>query len=298
MNVIAVVVTYNRCELLKQTLSGLESLDRPVDHIVIIDNASTDDTQTMLAGRVAGVPTTVKRLSENTGGAGGFAAGTKIAYEQGADAIWLMDDDTVPQVESLGELVRGLEDADGRLGARPSFACSLVLWKDGSLCEMNTPETTWDWPRAMTLGADYMLCKSCSFVSVLITREAIHQVGLPSPNFFIWYDDAEYTQRLSKFRPGIFVPSSKVNHLLPQNRGVNFGDVNEGNLWKFEYGVRNQVGSAIAMRSPILLASLAEHLIKQLHGSHVPWSLRLKLAQAALRGVTFRPEITFPRTVK
>lgn len=294
MRVGAVVVTYNRRDLLEQTLDALEKQSQAPDHIVIIDNASTDETEAFLGGRNFTVPTTVRRLPENTGGAGGFAAGTKIAYELGVDAIWLMDDDTVPQAESLETLVAGHAEATNLLGYTPSFACSLVLWKDGSLCEMNTPEPTWDFARPYALGADFTLAKSCSFVSVLITREAIAAVGLPSANFFIWYDDAEYTQRLSKYRPGVFIQKSKVNHLLPQNRGVNFGDVNEGNIWKFEYGVRNQVATARMYRSPTIAASLAENMIKQMRGSGVPLKLRARLVRAAARGVFFRPQIEMP----
>lgn len=298
MRVAAVVVTYNRRALLEQTLDALESQVHLPDHLVIIDNASTDETEAFLSERKFSVPATVRRLAENTGGAGGFAAGTQLAYELGLDGMWLMDDDTVPQPEALGELVSGLERATDVLGYQPSFACSLVLWKDGSLCEMNTPEPTWDFARPLAMGGDFTLMKSCSFVSVLVTREAVHAVGLPSANFFIWYDDAEYTQRLAKYRPGIFLPSSKVNHLLPQNRGVNFGDVNDGNIWKFEYGVRNQIASARTFRSPTLAASLVENMTKQLARSGVPWRLRMRLVKAAAKGVVFRPEITRARTTR
>ncbi|MGW6003841.1 glycosyltransferase [Oerskovia enterophila] len=298
MRVGAVIVTYNRRELLKQTLAGIEGQKRLPDHVVIIDNASDDGTDEYLAGREFTVPTTVRRLPENTGGAGGFATGTEVAYELGLDAMWLMDDDTVPQPEALGELVDGLDRASELLGYLPSFACSLVLWKDGSLCEMNTPDPTWDFARPLAMGADFTLMKSCSFVSVLVTREAVHAVGLPSANFFIWYDDAEYTQRLSKYRPGIFLPSSKVNHLLPQNRGVNFGDVNDGNIWKFEYGVRNQIASARVFRSPTLAASLVENMTKQLTHSGVPWRLRMRLVKAAAKGVVFRPEVNQARSAR
>ncbi|QDW64165.1 glycosyltransferase [Oerskovia sp. KBS0722] len=298
MRVGAVIVTYNRRELLKQTLAGIEGQTRRPDHVVIIDNASDDGTDDYLAGREFSIPTTVRRLSENTGGAGGFATGTQVAYELGLDAMWLMDDDTVPQPEALGELVDGLGRASDLMGYLPSFACSLVLWKDGSLCEMNTPDPTWDFARPLAMGADFTLMKSCSFVSVLVTREAVHAVGLPSANFFIWYDDAEYTQRLSKYRPGIFLPSSKVNHLLPQNRGVNFGDVNDGNIWKFEYGVRNQIASARVFRSPTLAASLVENMTKQLTHSGVPWRLRMRLVKAAAKGVVFKPVIEQPKSTR
>ncbi|GAA1629152.1 glycosyltransferase family 2 protein [Georgenia ruanii] len=299
MQVGAVVVTFNRLGMLGQTLDALEAQERPVDHLVIINNASTDGTREYLEAREFTVPTTVKHLATNTGGAGGFAEGTDVAYGLGMDAVWLMDDDTVPRPGALGPLVSSLEDAEQRLGYLPSFACSMVLWsQDGALCEMNVPEPTWDWARPLAVGASYTLMKSCSFVSALITREAIHAVGLPSANFFIWYDDAEYTHRLSKYRPGIFVAESKVDHQLPQNRGVNWGDVNEKNIWKFEYGARNQIASAVKFRSPTIAASLAENMIKQMRGSGVPKGLRLRLLKAAAKGLVFKPEIKQARTVR
>lgn len=298
MKVAAVVVTFNRRELLEKTLAGLESQERPLDHIIIINNASTDDTAEYLAGREFSIPHTVKTLDTNTGGAGGFSAGVELGYEMGFDAYWVMDDDTVARPGALGPLLRDLEDARERLGFLPSFACSLVLFhENGHLCEMNVPETSWDWARPLALGADYVLVKQCSFVSCLITREGVHEVGLPASNYFIWYDDAEYTQRLAKWRPGIFVKDSYVDHLIPQNRGVNWGDVNAKNIWKFEYGARNQMASAVAFRSPIIAAALGEHMIKQWRGSGVPWKLRLRLIGSALKGLRFRPERKQARTV-
>ena len=299
MKVSAIVVTYNRRELLEKTLAGLESQERPLDHIVVIDNASTDDTASYLASREFAIPHTVKRLATNPGGAGGVSAGVELAYGLGVDAFWVMDDDSIVRPGALAPLLRDLEDARERLGFLPSFAASMVVYHaDGHICEMNVPETTWDWTRPLALGATYPLIKSASFVSCLVTREGVHAVGLPSANFFIWYDDAEYTQRLAKFRPGIFVADSVVDHLIPQNRGVNWGDVNDKNFWKFEYGARNQIASAVEFRSPTLAASLLENMLKQWRGSPVPMKLRLKLLGSAARGLTFKVEKKPARTVE
>lgn len=299
MKVAAIVVTFNRCDLLAQTLAGLEAQERPVDHIIVIDNASTDQTGSYLSEREFAVPHTIETLPTNTGGAGGFSAGVDLAFRLGFDAFWVMDDDTVPRPDALAPLLRDLDDATERLGFLPSFACSLVLFhQDGQICEMNVPVTKWDWPRAIALGADYLLVEQASFVSCLITREGVHAVGLPAGNFFIWYDDAEYTRRLSKYRPGIFVRDSLVDHLIPQNRGVNWGDVDSKNIWKFKYGARNQMASAVAFRSPTIAAGLAETMIKQFHGSKVPWRMRLSLVGSALKGLAFKPERKPARTVQ
>lgn len=294
MKVAAVVVTYNREELLAQTLAGLEKQSRPVDHILVINNASTDGTKEMLDNYDFKVDHTVKHLNTNTGGAGGFSIGIETAYAMGYDAFWIMDDDTVPQKDALKFLVSDSDEYKNRHGEYPSFACSMVLWKDGSICEMNNPVTTWDWPRDMAKGAKYTLTKSCSFVSCMVMADAVEKVGLPYSQYFIWYDDAEYTQRLSKLRPGIFSPESKVDHLLAINHGVNYGDLNEDNYWKFSHGARNQVSAAISLRRPLIAMELLENMLKQWRGSGVSKKLRLKILGCVLKGLVFNPVKRFP----
>lgn len=291
LRVAAVVVTYNRRELLERVLVALEAQERPVDVIYVINNASSDDTANFLAERTWTRPTKVITCANNTGGAGGFTKGIEVAAEGGSDLFWLMDDDTVPHVDALGELLRAWEGAtELRGGVAPSFACSQVLWTDGSLCEMNTPQPTWDWPRPIVAGQNWTDVKSCSFVSCMVSREAVEAVGLPYREYFIWFDDAEYTLRLSKWRPGIFAHNSKVDHLLPQNRGVNWGDVNENNIWKFEYGVRNQLSAAWSLRSPHLAVELLENMVGQMRGAGVPNGLKLRLLKSALKGLLFHPK--------
>lgn len=290
MKVAAVVVTFNRRELLEQTLAALEAQTRPVDRILVVNNASTDDTREYLKNRDWAAPVTVLTCATNTGGAGGFTLGIEEAYKRDYDAFWLMDDDTVPHADALAELLRGMDEArEYRGGVLPSFACSSVLWTDGNMCEMNTPETVWDWIRPLAAGKDWADVKSCSFVSCLVTRESVEESGLPYREYFIWYDDAEYTTRIAKRTPGIYVPSSKVDHLLKENKGVNYGEVNEGNIWKFEYGVRNQVSAAWSLKNPAMVAQIGESMLKQMHGRGVSADLTLRLVKAGLKGLAFHP---------
>ena len=46
--VAVVVVTYNRAALLTRMLAGLAALDRTPDAVIVVDNASTDHTATVL----------------------------------------------------------------------------------------------------------------------------------------------------------------------------------------------------------------------------------------------------------
>jgi len=108
--VAAVVVTYNRKHLLKECLDALLAQTRPIDAIIVMDNASTDGTPEFLEaqGYLTNPIIDYVRLSENTGGAGGFHYGVKRGYEQGFDWLWLMDDDVKPVNSTLAELVAAI----------------------------------------------------------------------------------------------------------------------------------------------------------------------------------------------
>ncbi len=299
MRVAAVVVTFNRSELLKKTLAGLEAQTVSPAKIIIVDNASTDDTQEVLRSRDNKLPTKVFRLAKNSGGAGGFFFGMNAAYADGYDAFWVMDDDTVPQPKALEELVKNLEAATvARGGAAPSFAASMVLWTDGNACLMNFPTARWEWPQNLAAKQPWIDLDCTSFVSCLVTREAVEQCGLPHPEYFIWFDDAEYTYRLAKWRSGIFVPSSLTDHLTPENKAVFWSDVNEKNIWKYAHGARNQMSTALSLRKPRILTDLLFGMFQGLRHSDVPWKLRARLLWSALSGIWNQPEVRFPGEVK
>src|SRR4051812_18012026 len=96
--VCAVVVTFNRKKLLVECLRGLLAQTRPLDHLIVINNASTDGTADMLAAEFPELD--VVHLPSNVGGAGGFHAGMKWARENGFDWTWVMDDDVAPFPET------------------------------------------------------------------------------------------------------------------------------------------------------------------------------------------------------
>ncbi|MFY9636747.1 MAG: glycosyltransferase, partial [Cellulosimicrobium cellulans] len=91
--VAAVVVTYNRVDKLGRVLDSILAQTRPVDRLIVIDNASTDSTPQLLSVYDDDPRVEIVRLDSNTGGAGGFSAGMERAYERGADWVWIMDDD-------------------------------------------------------------------------------------------------------------------------------------------------------------------------------------------------------------
>lgn len=297
VSVAGVVVTFNRLEKLKTVIASIEAQTHPVETLFIIDNASTDGTAEFLAGLETTVPHEIVTMSTNSGGAGGFSEGMRRGYASGADHVWIMDDDCYPKPDALASLVAGFDDAVAELGGDVPFACSVVEFTDGSICEMNNPVTTWDWGRLLVKGQRNVMVTACSFVSVLIPRWAIAEYGLPYAEYFIWFDDREYTLRLTARCPGVQVLDSVVVHDMGDNRGVNFAMVDRKSLWKFAYGVRNEASWQLHHKGLLYFLEFGARLFVSLHRGRVPLDLRAKLLGKWLRGVTFNPQVRYPEAV-
>ena len=294
VTVAAVVVTFNRLEKLKAVLASIEAQTYAVATLLVIDNASTDGTAEYLAALETAVPLEVVTMERNTGGAGGFAEGMLRGYASGADHVWIMDDDCYPKPDALSALVRGFDEAVAELGGDVPFACSVVEFTDGSICEMNNPVPTWDWARLLVKGQHNVMVEACSFVSVLIPRWAIARYGLPYRDYFIWFDDREYTLRLTRLCPGVQVMDSSVVHDMGDNRGVNYAMVDAKSLWKFAYGVRNEASYQLHHRGLLYYLEFGARLFVSLHRGRVPLRLRAELLGKWVSGIRFNPKIEYP----
>jgi len=240
--VVAVVVTWNRRQLLEESLAAIESQTHPVEATVVVDNASQDGTARMLAERFPQVD--VVSTGRNVGGAGGFAIGMDRALGHQVDGVWLLDDDTVPRPEALEALVRVRRDyrADEPAGgalAPPALVASRVVWTDGRDHPMNTPRTKVGASSRERASARRVGCtpiRTASFVSVLVDAARAREVGLPVADYFLWNDDFEFSARVLRGRRGLSCPASVVVH-----KTASFGGTEQDPGERFYFEVRNKV---------------------------------------------------------
>lgn len=191
--VAAVLVTWNRRELLMGCIAGLRAQTRPVDAIVIVDNASTDGTWDALQ-EIRDPKMHCFRMAENGGGTAGFTHGIERALELGFDWIWLMDDDAEPTPSCLEKLWALDERRSG-----DAVLCPLIRGDEGLQLYHHKHVDRGDLSiRNVELdGRAVVPISANAFVGPLFPSTLVRTFGLPKVKYFIWWDDTEYTFRIS-----------------------------------------------------------------------------------------------------
>jgi len=265
-----VVVTYNRSHLLGGLLSSVARMDPKPGHVVVIDNASADDTADVVEAARASIGTELvyRRLEQNTGGSGGFSEGMRVAYELGSTWIWLMDDD-----------VEVLPDGLARMGVwTPRFRSI-----QGRRYDYDGSEFYWQYRLSIPLGipipfapagfdaTGYREMNSGCFEGMFIHRDVVARIGLPDPRFFIYWDDSVYGWLASRV-----TTSAIVNEfVLRRTREIR----------QWDMGVRHLNASSDAYRYYIMRnRALMRHYFRT-HGAYRP--VRFALGTA----LTFAKEI-------
>ncbi len=245
--VVAVVVTWNRRDLLQESLAALAAQTFPPSRVVVVDNASDRRHRGAAPPTPLERATTSSRLTANTGGAGGFTAGIERALTHEPDLVWLLDDDTVPTPTAAAELVRAWTVLlRGR--SRPARA-----GQPGGLDRRSGPPDEHPATQAGRLAArsgrprraiGCVPVRSASFVSIMCDARVVRERGLPVADYFLWNDDFEYSTRLIRGRRRAVCPGQRRG---AQDQGVRLHRRRPGGAVLLE--VRNKVWMFTRSRS-------------------------------------------------
>lgn len=293
-----VIVTFNRADLLDRMLDGVAALTRRPDAIFVIDNASTDHTRRVLAGR-GDLPLEVTHSADNLGGAGGFHLGVRQAYDAGYDRIWLMDDDVVPAPDCLGVLMAQdeaclmavREDTSGRLVEKAAVDFDLanpfaINPKKASV------ETVYGSREAMPERVEL---QNVAFEGFMVRRDVIDAIGFPDPSYFIFYDDVDFAIRAR--RAGFRIWAVRDAVLVRQ---LDFDQQHDLAGWKGFFMYRNlfvvhlRYGESALVRLKPWLIVLAVVLLSPLRGGRAEASNVIRAIRSA-RTMRQVPGTALPR---
>lgn len=244
--VIAVIPTFNRAEQLSECIQGLASQTRPVDTVIVVDNASSEPIKEAIERGRYPIPIGYVRIDSNTGSAGGFAAGVEAAIAEGADWVWIQDNDGVAHPECLKHLLEAAaSEPDAALLAPQVYdeEGGVQGQHRGRYVRGHTlPASEESYGRA-TAAVDY-----ASYIGVLVHADAIAAAGGPDPRLFLWVDDLEWCLRLGEHGSLFLVPGAGVTHKDGiTNRSAGFLATVRTHLfpgpnavlWRYLYAFRN-----------------------------------------------------------
>lgn len=213
--VISVILNTNRREDTLDCLASLARNSYPNQHVIVLDNASSD-------GSVEAIRTTypqiqVIQLDKNLGYAGNNNVGIAAAVEQGADWVFVLNEDTVLAPDCIEQLVRSgeqnhrigivgplvfhydepqiVQSAGGKLGPK---------W-DAWHLEQNKP-----YSEHLQRESDVDWISGCA---LLIRRDVIEQIGMIDERFFYYWEEVDWCLRAQHADWRItLVPSAQLWH--------------------------------------------------------------------------------------
>jgi len=237
-----VVVSRNGVEVLLELLRLLVNQTETLTEIIVVDNASSDGTLDLLSQHFPRI--TLIPLRSNEGVSGGYSKGLEYALRHNHDWVWMLDQDSRPSQETLGDLLAAYRLFPEReklaliaplpVNASTCKPYPIFLWRDGQR-EISTSEST----GAITLVD--MVISSGS----LIRSQALGKAGMPRQDFFMDFVDYEHCLRLRQkgFLIGV-VNRCTMLHNIGKPRTVNFLGKKRSwtthKPWREYYKVRNR----------------------------------------------------------
>jgi GT2 family glycosyltransferase len=267
MTVAVLIVNWNGGALLSRCLQSLKQQSRQPDHIVVVDNASSDDSLAQAADLLRHVE--LLRLDTNAG----FARANNIgaAAARNYDALALLNPDAVAEPDWLATLVAAADNAPGvaafasRMllastpqyldGAGDSYHVSGRAWRNGHRSSAE------QWP-----AIDTEVFAPCA-AAALYRRDAFDEVGGFDEQYFCYFEDVDLGFRLRlRGHRCLYVHAAVVRHVGSALSGY-------GSKFAVYHGERNAVWTFMKdMPGPLLWLYLPQHIVLNLASLlYYPW---------------------------
>lgn len=209
MRVLAHVHTFNDADIIDRTIAALQGQTRPLEEILIVDNASADGTLERPSVRNC----TVLRHPENRGTSGTVHSGFRYALDHDYDWIWLFDADSLPAPDALERLLdfcaslpRSVQDQIGFLACRSSDIAGQVFFPGAIFSRRGL-----SWSKPVPGRPDYP-CDFTLWSGCLYRLAAVNRIGLPNPDYVLDWGEIEYAYRMTKAGYKGFIHQEAVLH--------------------------------------------------------------------------------------
>jgi rhamnosyltransferase len=225
MRILGHIHTFNDEEVIERSLAALAAQTRPVDRILLVDNASRDGT----LNKPFPAPVTVIRHQENLGTNGAVRTGFQYALEQGYDWVWVFDADTAPRPDALHRLMEyyeGLSQTD----RTAVWLLSCLHVDPPGIVSCYASSFLTDRASPVPVGGRRPVEIDATIWSGSLYRmEAVRAVGLPSADYVLDWGEYEYGYRGTRqgYR-AVMHPLSLVDHNIGGSPALRFSTYHIG----------------------------------------------------------------------
>ncbi len=210
LKILAHIPTFNSAKVIEGTIEALCRQTYPLPEILLIDNASKDDT----LDRSFPEKVTIVRNKQNVGIAGAVAAAMAYGMEHGYDWIYILDADSQPEPEAIERLVECYLNLTPEVQATMWRLSSLAKDADSGVPHHGCVFTS----RGVKLlnPPPEPACYPCDaniWSGSFYRLDAVRKVGLPNPEYVIDWDDIIYGyEGMRQGYQGLVDQSSVVRH--------------------------------------------------------------------------------------
>lgn len=236
-SICVVLTTFNRLDKLKKALICYSHQKLKPKYVIVVDNASTDNTLDFLKiwqTKPEGFEKIIIHSKDNLGGSGGFYLGERYFLKLDADWVLVADDDAYLEEDYLLGMNKYIESHDTK---NISVLCGKVI-QNGTYLNKHRARLRSKWifdfdrPISQKLYDEPSFYPDfVSYVGILIQKSKLLQAGLVDKDFFIWRDDSEHSCRLRKYGKIVCIPQYTIVH--------DADEEHKGYSWKSYYGYRN-----------------------------------------------------------
>jgi len=241
-----VIVNWNGLDDTIECIKSVKNISYPNCGIILVDNGSKDSP-------IDNIKEIYKDIifienKKNLGFAEGNNVGIRVALDNEAKYIWLLNNDTIVHRDALTEMIDVGEKIpkSGILGSKiyyydkPDFiwfAGATINWKRA--VSYHTGINQKDHPQYSVLN-EVDRITGCSMV---VKRELCENIGLMDEKLFLYVEEVDWCVRARHAGYKVmYVPDSKVYHKISSSTGEDFSIIyNYFNTRNFLYVIRKNM---------------------------------------------------------
>ncbi len=280
--VFVILLNYNRCEDTIDCIYSLRQCTYPFFHIIVVDNASTDNSEDRLKKKFPDIE--IIQTGRNLGYTGGINVGVRHVLLQRPAYILILNNDTLVQPDFLNHLVDVLESnetAAAACGTIYYYPERTKIWYAGGRLIPWRGLAVHEKKLSAANNPSFSDAQRVSFITgcmILLRRSIIEKIGMEDERFFMYLDDIEFSARiLTAGYELLYVPRAIIYHKV----------CGEGeSAFKLYYSVRNRlllINSAFTTWQKLIARS---YFLIVICGKLIIWRLtKPRFFKAALYGL-------------